>query len=494
MMLFRYRSLTMVVVLVIAVTATIPMQAQDGLTYPIVDTHQTHCFTADSVITCGTSFAGQDAEYTGNAPAYQVNGDGTVTDIVTGLMWQQDPGPKTNYDSAIAGVNGFNLAGYTDWRVPTIKELYSLIVFTGLDPSGESSVSDSLRPFIDDSAFVFSYGDTNAGERVIDSQWVTSNVYNSTVMNGEQCFFGVNFADGRIKCYPTSGRGSYFSIYVRGNPSYGANSYVDNGNGTVSDAATGLTWTQSDNGTGVLWQDALAYCETLDFAGASDWRLPNIKELHSLTDYSRSPDITGSAAIDPIFNVTGITNEGGQPDFPFYWSSTTHVSSNGSVSTANYVSFGRALGNMNGWVDVHGAGAQRSDPKTGITQDEAQNGRGPQGDAVRAFNYVRCVRGGVATPSAGDDPSTLGITVMGAPSAPSGGQTGGNGGNGGETPPNGNGQAGGNSGGGQGGTPPQPALDACAGLSEGAACSFQSPNGTINGTCRATSSGTACAP
>ena len=59
---------------------------------------------------------------------------------------------------------------------------------------------------------------------------------------------------------------------------------------------------------------------------------------------------------------------------------------------AAYVSFGRALGYMNNqWMDVHGAGAQRSDPKAGNPAD-IPKGRGPQGDAIRIYNYVRCVR------------------------------------------------------------------------------------------------------
>ena len=59
-----------------------------------------------------------------------------------------------------------------------------------------------------------------------------------------------------------------------------------------------------------------------------------------------------------------------------------------------YVAFGRAMGYVrNGWHDVHGAGAQRSDPKTGNSADFPQ-GRGPQGDAIRISNFVRLVRGG----------------------------------------------------------------------------------------------------
>jgi hypothetical protein len=45
-----------------------------------------------------------------------------------------------------------------------------------------------------------------------------------------------------------------------------------------------------------------------------------VKELQSIVDYSRSPDSTGSAAINSIFNITQITNEAGQVDYPCFWS------------------------------------------------------------------------------------------------------------------------------------------------------------------------------
>ena len=86
-------------------------------------------------------------------------------------------------------------------------------------------------------------------------------------------------------------------------------------------------------------------------------------------------------------------NEAGQTDYPAYWSSTTHANWTATPgSRAAYVSFGRALGHMNGsWLDVHGAGAQRSDPKSGDPGDWP-HGLGPQGDTIRIYNYVRLVR------------------------------------------------------------------------------------------------------
>ena len=370
----------------------------DDLPYPVVDTDQGTCFDASDDIVCpdeGGDFFGQDAWYDGNTPSYTDNGDGTVTDDITGLMWQQDPGDKQYWGDAIDGAASFSLAGHDDWRIPTVKELYSLILFSGQDPSGETGDDTSgLVPFMDDSVFGFEYGDPATGDRIIDSQWVTTSVYGGTVMGGNECFFGVNFADGRIKCYPTSDFKAYFAIHVRGNPDYGVNDLVDNGDGTVTDHATGLTWMQDDHGAGVAWEDALALCEALDLGGHDDWRLPDAKELQSIVDYDRSPDVNGSAAIDPVFDCTPYTNEGGAADFAWSWTSTTHIKSNGMGDNAAYVAFGRALGYwQDQWQDVHGAGAQRSDPKTGDAGDWPQ-GHGPQGDAIRIENDVRCVRHG----------------------------------------------------------------------------------------------------
>ena len=391
--------------------AAIPVTASaTTMSYPIVDTGQITCYNNSSVITAppsGQAFHGQDAQYTGNTPGYADNGDGTVTDTVTGLMWQQDPGNKMTYDQAVAGESTFSLAGYDDWRLPTIKELYSLILFTGKDPSGYTGTDTSgLTPFIDD-VFAFAYGDPADGDRIIDAQFVTTSLYTSSTMGGNPTMFGVNFADGRIKGYPygmqpNGQTKTFFVLHVRGNLDYGVNQFVDNGDGTITDTATGLMWMTVDSGQlgagdamdGALnWEQALAFAENLDYAGYDDWRLPDAKELQSIVDYTRSPDATGSPAIDPLFDCTAIVNEGGQTDWPFYWSSTTHANDSpvpGGYGA--YVSFGRALGYWNGaWEDVHGAGAQRSDPKNGDPADYP-TGHGPQGDAIRIYNHVRCVR------------------------------------------------------------------------------------------------------
>ena len=404
--------------LVLLVILIIPGDSQ-GYSYVIPDTDQSLCYdTLDTISppVQGEAFFGQDAQYESLTPSYLDNGNGTVTDLNTGLMWQQAlPPEKMSWDSAVAGADTCGIGGYDDWRLPTIKELYSLILFSGTDPSGPDPVS--IVPFIDTDYFEFEYGDTLSGERLIDAQYWSSTEYLGLTMGGDSTAFGVNFADGRIKGYPSEEVGppgrdflmTSFVRYVRGND-YGENQYVNNGDGTVTDLATGLMWQQSDDGTGRNWEEALAYADGMSLAGNDDWRLPDVHELQSIVDYARSLQETNSPAIDTIFSCTQITDEGGNINYGFYWTGTTHASAvpYNTGTFAAYIAFGEALG----WLmtpdssyvlaDVHGAGAQRSDPKCG-DPDEYPYGHGPQGDVIRIYNLVRCVRntGGTGMEEAG---------------------------------------------------------------------------------------------
>ena len=60
----------------------------------------------------------------------------------------------------------------------------------------------------------------------------------------------------------------------------------------MKDPATDLIWQKSNSPSLLDWADALAYCENLDHAGFSDWRIPNIHELISLADYGKSNPAT----------------------------------------------------------------------------------------------------------------------------------------------------------------------------------------------------------
>ncbi len=400
---------------------------ESGITgYPIVDTNQSGCYNNFSQITPPSvteAFYGQDAQYDGNLMQYILSEDElTVYDEVTGLTWMRsgdtdDDGDIDAYDKVaysdieayVAQRNTENFGGYSDWRLPSMKELYSLMDFDGTDLMGIKT--SNRKPFIDTDYFIFEYGDTEAGDREIDAQYYSSDIYSGTIMGNGTGAFGLNLADGRIKCYPTTGvEGTKRVMLCRGNTTYGINAFTDNENGTITDAATGLMWTKSDFGeesgtgprSGMLWEDALALAQTKNaenYLGYSNWRLPNAKELQSIVDYSRGPDVSSSAAIDTLFTATQITNENGDVDYPWYWSSTTHIREDGSGISAVYLAFGRATGYwQNQWTDVHGAGCQRSDNKAGdfseyiYVSDGYYFAESPQGDARRCYNYVRLVR------------------------------------------------------------------------------------------------------
>ncbi len=341
----------------------------------------------------GQAYHGQDASYSGNQPSYTNNNDGTITDNVTGLMWAQDMGEKITFDAAKTKAENASLGGHTDWRFPTLKELYSLILFTG-KVKGEIAID----MFIDTKYFNQPIGDVSIGDREIDAQTWSATEYVGKTMINVETVFGVNFVDGRIKGYPkykpaTGAANTMYLRMVRGNTDYGQNNFVDNGDGTISDLATGLMWQKTDNGVARDWQAALSYSEGLNLANQTDWRLPNAKELQSIVDYSRSPQTTNSPAINPLFQTTEINDpDGNSGHYPFYWTGTAHLDGVNPYATAVYIAFGEGLGKMNGvLMDVHGAGCQRSDPKSGNIANYPEY-FGPQGDVRYVYNYVRAVR------------------------------------------------------------------------------------------------------
>lgn len=347
------------------------------VTSRVPDTQQGSCFDLNAKTACpreGQTLYGQDANYDGPAPSYTDNGDGTIADTITGLVWQKAHHAKRlGYEDAKRACSGLSLGGKSDWRLPNIKELFSLADFRG---------SQSRRFFIAD---VFDFAEPGAevlqGDRFASthSTQMMGQTWSSTIYTGvhygrrgvEAAFF-YNFLDGHIKQAPTQGRTTLFYRCVRG-ATWGDNAFTSNGDGTVTDQALGLTWQQSDDGQARDWPGALAYCEKLGLAGRTDWRLPNVKELQSIVDYRKN-----DPALDQ--SVLRQSDKAG-----WFWSSTTHGD---NVSMASYVCFGKCTSKDG--VDTHGAGAQRSDPKSG--DPGRWTSLGGQQDEVRIHNYARCVR------------------------------------------------------------------------------------------------------
>jgi len=120
---------------------------------------------------------------------------------------------------------------------------------------------------------------------------------------------------GQTICYDT--QGSETDCTAAGQPLFGQDAHYQktpptyrvNDNQTVTDLHTGLTWVESGEDIQRTWEDAISYCEELDFANQRDWRLPKKFELESIIDYGRS-----YPAINSVFSC----------ESAFYWSTTPH--------------------------------------------------------------------------------------------------------------------------------------------------------------------------
>ncbi len=329
----------------------------------LVDTGQQTCYDNDSSIADpdpGNPFYGQDAQFEGLDFSFVDNGDGTVADLNTGLMWQQTPNSASySWQDAQDYCDDLVLGNQDDWRAPSLTELFSISDFgTGW-------------PYIDTGYF-----DNVSVPDLKMLQYWSSNFYEvGTTHGGAPSAFGVNHGTGHIKAYPDGGDGQPMARkYVRAvrGDAYGVSEFVDHGDGTVTDNTTGLMWLADDSGEGLDWEHALAYAETCTASGYDDWRLPNVKELQSIVDYSGV-----YPAIDQTcFNITD--------DDAYFWTSTSAYFGppDPEYYYAWYVAFGYAVGPDG--MDTHGAGAVRFDTKVE---------GGPAGEEPeRVYNYARCVR------------------------------------------------------------------------------------------------------
>ncbi len=237
-----------------------------------------------------TKTFGEDGDYAGSAPAFKDNGDGTVTDNLTGLLWQKADGGEMTWEKAKDYAKALRLAGRQDWRLPTSMELFALTNQGMHGPAMDTSVFTRSEarywwtnsPRADDSTKVWL---VNSGGGI------GAHAKTETVSAGGE-------RPVHVRCVA--------GISVTGT----GPSLVDNGDGTVTDRRTGLTWQKIGPAKPLTWEEALRACESLKPSARGAWRLPNIKELRSLSD-----DAKIRPSLDrKFFPEAKVAN---------YWSSTT---------------------------------------------------------------------------------------------------------------------------------------------------------------------------
>lgn len=250
------------------------------------DTGQTSSYTVTK---------GEDSDFTIQAPSLKDNGDGTITDNITGLMWQKSDGGEMIFENASSYVKSLSLGGHSDWRLPTSHELFGINNY------------DNVNPALNTAIFT----------KTLAEYWWTSDLRADAAT-----YVWVVNAGGGIGAHSkteTVSAGGVKKFHVRGVRTPVAITlpslhFKDNGDGTVLDNYTGLTWQKSQSQNTMTWEEALNYATGLSLAGKTDWRVPNIKELQSLND---------EKLMKPSFNKTFFPNiiSGN------FWSSTSQVNS-----------------------------------------------------------------------------------------------------------------------------------------------------------------------
>ena len=114
------------IAIIIIVVSFYPTEAQKLLPFKLSDTGQT-ISTAEK--------RGEDADYLINPPSFTDNGNGTITDNNSGLMWQKTDGGEMTFEAASDYCKNLNLGGYYDWRLPTGVELFSINNYNHLKPA-----------------------------------------------------------------------------------------------------------------------------------------------------------------------------------------------------------------------------------------------------------------------------------------------------------------------------------------------------------------------
>lgn len=359
----------------------------------VLKTGQTKCWPAtginDPEIPCAGT--GQDGELQlGIARTYTDNGDGTITDHVTGLVWEKlvsqdfaaNPGDLHDADNTfnpwtaafqkIADLNAANFAGYNDWRLPNIKELRSLVFFGRSTPAIDATFNDVAANSRTRPTGTYWSSTTFPSQpfqawSVAFSTGVSSLNPKTAAANNFCCFVravrgpdaspvtGAVLDTGQTRCWDSGGA----EIACAGTGQDGefqtgvAQNYADNGDGTIIDQATGLMWEKLggldfvadfsnphdvDNNT-YTWAQAFQKVADLNaagFAGHSDWRLPNIMELESLAVFGKvtsRPPGAHIPAVDQAFDngSDSFTRTNG------YWSSTTGLSLTGQANSVNFL-------------------------------------------------------------------------------------------------------------------------------------------------------------
>ncbi len=242
----------------------------------------------------------------------------TVTDTITGLVWQRDgsgtrPGCSGDADRAYsANLNltctwseaqdycaSLTLGGSLSWRLPAVMELSTIMDLTKTNPTIDQTAFPNTPSFAFWTSSAFPNTNSSPSSPDASSPAATGPPkYWGDFSLGDQGSMGANMYN-RVRC-------------VRGARCYPTSRFVVLSGGLVSDTLTNLVWQQQASTTTMTWAAAQTYCSS---AGLG-FRLPIVKELLSIVDF---------AVAGPAINQTAFPNTPAE----VFWTSSPYAGSSG---------------------------------------------------------------------------------------------------------------------------------------------------------------------
>ncbi len=280
-------------------------------------------------------------------PRFADNGDGTVGDRLTGLVWLKNAdchGTK-NWDGALAAANGLaagacGLADGSrpgDWRLPNINEIASLISLASILPAIPTTAGSTTFANVR-STYYWSSTTTAATDYYAWMAYLDMGYLD--VVSKVQALHVWPVRDGAVPGtirLPRTGQTVSYAVgddgYLQAGAAWPQPRFTDNRDGTITDRLTALVWLRNANCldetvAGVskqrfhgllIWTQALSWtgglasgsCGLTDGSRPGDWRLPNRNEVASLVDRSR---------VDPALSAGGLLDN---VDLDGYWSASS---------------------------------------------------------------------------------------------------------------------------------------------------------------------------
>lgn len=241
---------------------------------------------------------GEDRDYERHPMSFTISEDGKVIiDNNTGLMWERhlnwqwgktvapkgkwrpqdifpykDGEPKRRpYHEGVQYCKGLELGGYSDWRMASMKEGHTIAHYASARPA------IWMKYFKDVFAGLPGYGDRGKG-----GMWA-----GPLGPDHNNSGWHLGFIDGHFMGYPRGGYKTTRCVRADNNGTYFHPEYIDNKDGTVTEKVASLMWVKKVESGLLDWEESLQYCENLDYAGHTDWKLPSNKEATSIVDLNR---------------------------------------------------------------------------------------------------------------------------------------------------------------------------------------------------------------